>query len=580
MKNRMKRLSLLLALCLLLSVLPAHAAEIVDSGECGENVTWTLDSDGMLTISGTGEMTDFDGGSSPFDKNESVKKVIINAGVTSIGAYAFSYYKELTSVTIPDSVTSIGNEAFTHCTGLKSIMIPNSITSIGDSAFNNTEWFNAQPDGLLYVGKVAYKYKGEMPNNTTVNIKAGTLEIASFAFEGCSGLISVMIPDSVTTIGQGAFSRCDALTNVTIPDGVMSIGGEAFNGCTGLTSVTISDSVMRLENYVFCNCSSLMSITIPAGVTSIGDFAFIGCTELTSVMVPVGVTSIGAFAFAGCTGLTNVTVPDSVTSIGNAAFAGCTGLTSIMIPSGVTIIMSQTFDSCSGLMSVTIPSCVTSIRNGGFEGCAGLTSMIIPASVKEIGDDAIPAHTVIYGYAGSYAQTWAAENNREFRLISELIKLSAPETMTVKAGEETDIEIIADYAAGKTVSIAADNDNVTLPDSKVALDADGKATITIIGKTAGETKLIFMLDGTDKTAETKVVVSEPEPSETLPGDVSGDGEVTAEDARLALRAAVGLETYEKGSAEFLAADASRDGEITSEDARLILRAAVGLETLF
>ena len=212
--------------------------------------------------------------------------------------------------------------------------------------------------------------------------------IGSYTFSSCSGLTSIVIPDSVTSIDYHAFAWCSGLTSVTIPDSVTSIGSYAFAYCDGLTSVTIPTGVASIGSYAFYVCSGLTSVTIPDSVTSIGEDAFAGCSGLTSIVIPDSVTSIGNGAFYGCTGLTSVTVPDSVTSIGRSAFSACTGLTSITIGNSVTSIGYCAFAWCSGLTSVTIPDSVTSIGEYAFAHCDGLTSVTIPDSVTSIGEGA------------------------------------------------------------------------------------------------------------------------------------------------------------------------------------------------
>ena len=302
---------------------------IVASGNCGkngDNVTYQLDDNGLLVISGTGEMEDYDymnNNHAPWhEKRESIKTVIITNGVTSIGRGAFYECTSLTSITIPDSVTSIGNGAFWPCTSLTSITIPDSVTSIGADALDNTSWYKSQPDGVLYTGKVAYKYKGKMPANTNIVLKEGTKGIAGGAFYNCTSLTSITIPDGVTSIGNGAFWECTSLTSITIPDSVTSIGKSAFYKCTSLTSITIPDSVTSIGGGAFWECTSLTSINIPDGVTSIGESAFYNCKSLESITIPDSVTSIGVGAFHDCTSLSSITIPDSVTSIGYSAFYG------------------------------------------------------------------------------------------------------------------------------------------------------------------------------------------------------------------------------------------------------------------
>ncbi len=213
-------------------------------------------------------------------------------------------------------------------------------------------------------------------------------KLGDYAFLGCSGLTSLTIPSSVTSIGIGTFGGCSGLTSLTIPSGVTSISDYAFDGCSGLTSLTIPSGVTSIGKCAFEGCSGLTSLTLPSSVTSIGWSAFEGCSGLTSLTIPSSVTSIGDWAFSGCSGLTSLTIPSSVTSISDYAFYGCSGLTSLTIPSSVTSIGDWAFHGCSGLTSLTLPSGVTSISESAFRGCSGLTSLTIPSSVTEIGESA------------------------------------------------------------------------------------------------------------------------------------------------------------------------------------------------
>ena len=406
--------------------------DVIDSGTCGEDLTWTLTYNGVLTISGTGDMKDY---SQWNGKKDIIKNVIVMYGVTSIGGYAFSGCSSLTSITIPNSVKSIGEGAFFSCTSLTSIAIPNSVTSIGEGAFSDCTSMTSItiPNSVTKIGDLAFDGCTSL---TSITIPNSVTSIGRYAFLDCSSLTSVTIGNSVTSIGDWAFYGCSSLTSITIPNSVKSIGRDAFSGtgiynnesnwendvlyisnclieaktkisgsytikdntrllaesafygCTSLTSVTIPNSITSIEYETFQDCSSLTSVTIPNSVTSIGSDAFSGCSSLTSLTIPNSVTSIGGGAFYGCSSLTSLTIPNSVTSIGGGAFYGCTSLISVTIPNSITSIEYNTFLDCSSLTSITIPNSVTSIGRDAFSGCSSLTSITIPDGVTSIEYDA------------------------------------------------------------------------------------------------------------------------------------------------------------------------------------------------
>lgn len=367
--------------------------------------------------------------------------------VTRIGSSTFSNCTELINVTIPNSVTDIGDYAFLGCSGLISIDLPSSITNISNSTFHNCS-------SLASINVASSNPKYDSRNNCNAIIETATNTIIT----GCKNTV---IPNSVTSIGNGAFAGCTELTGIDIPNSVRIIGEGAFDSCTNLANIIIPNSVTSIDYNAFFECSNLVSITIDNSCTSVARDAFYGCfgvkriniTDIAAwcqnnfvsffegdglwnyhtynlylndevvrdLTIPSSVTSISEMAFLCCGSLTNVNIPNSVTSIGTDAFKGCTSLTSICIPNSVSSIGMGAFHNCTGLKSISIPSSVTEIGDWAFFDCIGLDdvycyildpTLLIGTNMRgywDWGGDNPSSHRTLHVPAGSielYKSDW------------------------------------------------------------------------------------------------------------------------------------------------------------------------------
>ena len=325
-----------------------------------------------------------------------VTSVVIPDTITCIGDYAFRDCSSLTSITIPNSVTSIGISAFNGCSSLNSITIPNSVINIGRFAFEGTGIYNDESNwenDVLYIDNCLIRARETITG--TYNIKEDTRMIGGGAFQFCTYLESIAIPESVMNIGELAFVRCELITSIVLPNRITTIERGTFQHCYVLTSVAIPEGVTSIGRTAFSECYALSSITIPNSVTSIGEMAFSGCTSLISITIPNSVTSIGDYAFQRDSSLLSITIPKSVISVGERAFINCISLTTLVVEPDNTIYDSR--DNCNaiietatntlvaGCQNTIIPSDIKSLGYGAFQGCTSLTSITIPNSVTSIG---------------------------------------------------------------------------------------------------------------------------------------------------------------------------------------------------
>ena len=350
----------------------AQSNVCLSSGICGETMTWTLDQDGTLTISGEGDMADYHAASQPWhDERQLIRRVVVEEGIMRIGGLAFGDCENLLDISIPQSVASIGTDAFWGCESLTCLTIPEGVTAIDALAFENCE-------NLMEIN--VKSGNGTFSSADGVLFNRDMTELVAYP-NGKKGAYSV--PDGVVSIRDHAFSSCLNLESIAMPSGVISIGAWAFSGCLGLQSADLPDSITSIGYDAFSYCRGLKSFIIPDGVTSISMEMLCWCDGLTSVTIPDGVTSIAHEGLGYCKNLQDITLPDSIREIENSAFIGCAALRRVDIPDGVAAIEFNTFRECSSLEEITIPASVAAIDDWAFYGCADLEKVYYPGEPEQ-----------------------------------------------------------------------------------------------------------------------------------------------------------------------------------------------------
>lgn len=450
-----------LSLLLLMSVVIAYGENV--SGECGDNLTYTFDQyDYILTIEGTGKMTDYGGSGAPW-KSWGVREVIIKDGVESIGKNAFYQSDYLTKVTLADSVKKIGESAFQYCTKITDFKFPQDLNAINAYAFASC----GISDG--------------------VELSEGLISIGAHAFDG-SDISGISMPDSVQSIGQGAFSNCTRLRNVKMPDGLQRIEEDTFTCCENLKSIIIPDSVLYIGYGAFSH-SGLSDLTIPDSVTKIESTAFIELNSLSTISLPgrfeltsilgrtmpefltaVNVTSgdiVKNFART-CSSVANVSIGKKVTSIGEKAFYDCTNLKNVTIEADISEISADSFSGCINLRSISIPENIEVISAEAFNSCNRLKDIYYDSSRYKWRNVNINGNTAVEKATIHYLKT----EPLAYRINS-----------VTQTGNNVTIDITKDYKCDGPLLVATYNNrelvNVILSDINMNIGENKQISIAI-----------------------------------------------------------------------------------------------------
>ena len=475
--------------------------------------------------------------------------IVIPDSVTEIGGYAF-LNSGIVAVTIPDTVTEIEEDAFSGCTGLTDVKLPKNLKTLERDAFRgctgltsvlipktveNTHYYydgiyspfrgcnNLQevkfedgmtripnsilcfcaaklniviPDSVTEIGEAAFLNSGIV----AVTIPDAVTEIEEDAFRGCTGLTDIKLPDSVVNIGTKIFANCTSLTDVTLPNAWELIPASTFEGCTALEKLVLPESVQYIRDGAFKNCTALKEIVWSKAPELIDSNAFYNCDAITEMDIPATVTSVGYQAFYDCDGLTKITIPDGVTSLGDSVFYDCDALTDVKLGAGITTIPASAFRHCDALEQLTVPRRVTAIKDNAFKDSVKFSSITIPRSVTSVSANAFSYldKLTIYGVAGTYAETFANTNSIKFvdRQVSATSASLDQTVLTLNKGAsgQLTLTVTPEDFTDEVVWKSSDTAVVTVSDTGL-VKAVGVGTATIkvsVGKASASCKVTVL----------------------------------------------------------------------------------------
>lgn len=499
-----------------------------NSGYCGNGVGYVYTDDKKLTISGSGEIDDYDGADSTPWSNyyDEVESIVIGEGITRIGDFAFSKMAQLESVSLPTSLTSMGEYAFSGCESLGSVTIPSGVTVIG-----------------RYVFEDCYALTG-------VTIQGKVTKIEYSAFSWCQQLSEITLPGTVKTIESYAFTGCNAFKNFNIPAGVTYLGDGVFSYCNNLENIEVAagNTGFSSVNGVLFNKNKTRLIKYPEART--GDYT-----------IPEGVTEIGNCAFQNTSGLSGVIIPDSVKSIEYKAFYDCTGLKQVKVPGKVKIIEYSTFDNCSALLSLELPEGVESVETEALDRCSALKSLTLPFSLKIVAfnafDDVSDSADVYYG--GDEADLKAIKVVDEYGNVvqSGIFRRShprmnyttrvkgvslEPKEVNILPGQTVELKctIVPSDATIRDVTWKSDDTGIATVDANGVVRgiSPGTATITVttVNSKMTDTCTVKVLPQSMTLNATKLIIQAGKKSETVKAVLLNDtiAEVVSGDENVAV----------------------------------------------
>ena len=433
----------------------------------------------------------------------------------------------MTDVKLPKNLKTLERDAFRGCTGLTSVLIPKTVENTHyyyDGIYspfrgcNNLQEVKFEdgmtripnsilcfcaaklniviPDSVTEIGEAAFLNSGIV----AVTIPDTVTEIEEDAFRGCTGLTDIKLPDSVVNIGTKIFANCTSLTDVTLPNAWELIPASTFEGCTALEKLVLPESVKNIRDSAFKNCTALKELVWSKAPELIESNAFYNCDAITEMDIPATVTSVGYQAFYDCDGLTKITIPDSVTSLGDSVFYDCDALTDVKLGAGITTIPASAFRHCDALEQLTVPRRVTAIKDNAFKDSVKFSSITIPRSVTSISANAFSYldKLTIYGVAGTYAETFAKTNSIKFvdRQVSATSASLDQTALTLNKGASGQLmlTVTPEDFTDEVVWKSSDTAVVTVSDTGL-VKAVGVGTATIkvsVGKASASCKVTVL----------------------------------------------------------------------------------------